>query len=109
VAVFRDDPDVTAIGVVALRCQLLTFPLNALMIYSNMMLQTIRMPLQANLLASARHGLFFIPLIIILPYYLGLFGVEVCQAVSDALSFLLTIPILWQTMKKLRNGNINRS
>ena len=40
-----------------------------------------------------RNGIFFIPLIIILPRMLGLFGVEICQAVCDILAFLLAIPL----------------
>ena len=57
------------------------------------MLQTIRKSVRATVLASARQGLFFIPLIFILPYYLGLQGVEMCQAVSDMFTFVLAIPL----------------
>ena len=42
ISVFRDDPDVIRIGIVALRFQLLTFPTCAFMMMSNMMMQTIR-------------------------------------------------------------------
>lgn len=66
IGVFRDDPKVIAIGVVALRWQLCTFPLNALILASNMLAQTCRKPWRANILAAARQGLFFIPLIFIL-------------------------------------------
>ncbi|MBF1596723.1 MATE family efflux transporter, partial [Prevotella sp.] len=85
IGVFRDDPKVIAIGVVALRWQLCAFPLNSLILASNMLAQTCRKPWRANILAAARQGLFFIPLIFILPSYFGLLGVEMCQAVSDVL------------------------
>lgn len=100
IGVFRDDPKVIAIGVVALRWQLCTFPLNALILASNMLAQTCRKPWRANILAAARQGLFFIPLIFILPSYFGLLGVEMCQAVSDALSFTLTVPIVIYTFRE---------
>ena len=90
IGVFRDDPEVIAIGVVALRWQLCVFPVNALILASNMLAQTCRKPWRANILAAARQGLFFIPLIFILPSYFGLLGVEMCQAVIDVLSFMLT-------------------
>lgn len=93
VAVFRHDPAVVAVGSVALRWQLVTLPLGAVVMYTNMMMQTIRKPWQANILAASRNGLFFIPLIIILPRFLGLQGVEMCQACADFLSFLLAVPI----------------
>ena len=78
IGVFRDDPEVIAIGVVALRWQLCVFPVNALILASNMLAQTCRKPWRANILAAARQGLFFIPLIFILPSYFGLLGVEMC-------------------------------
>ena len=55
------------------------------------------MPWRANFLAAARQGLFFIPLILVLPSWFGLAGVEACQAVSDVLSFAVTIPIIVYT------------
>ena len=98
---FRDDPDVIRIGSVALIWQLCTYPLNAFIMTSNMMTQTCRKPWRANILAAARRGLFFIPLIIILPHYFGLLGVEMCQSVSDVLSFLLCVPVMIYTFHEL--------
>ena len=100
IGVFRDDPQVIAIGVVALRWQLCAFPLNSLILASNMLAQTCRKPWRANILAAARQGLFFIPLIFILPSYFGLLGVEMCQAVSDVLSSMLTVPIVIYTFRE---------
>jgi len=60
----------------------------------NMTLQTSGQAVPANILAAARNGIFFIPLILILPRLLGLFGVEICQAVCDVLAFLLSIPLI---------------
>ncbi|MGN1375120.1 MAG: MATE family efflux transporter [Prevotella sp.] len=101
ISVFRDDPAVIEIGTVALRWQLLTLPLGAVVMYTNMMMQTIRKPWQANILSSARNGLFFIPLIMILPPVFGLLGVQMCQAWADVLSFLLAVPIAASGLKSL--------
>lgn len=103
VALFRKgDPLVIETGSAALRWQLITYPLGAWIILSNMMLQTIRKSVRATILASARQGLFFIPLIFILPYYLGLQGVEMCQAVSDMFTFVLAIPLLGGVLLEMK-------
>ena len=96
VALFRDDAIVIAVGSTALRWHLVAYPLNAYM-----MLQTTRRPLRANLLASARKGLVFIPFILLLPHLFGLMGVAMCQAVCDVVTFLLAIPIMRCTFKEL--------
>ena len=103
VSVFRHDPAVIAVGSVAMRWQLVTLPLGAIVMYTNMMMQTIRKPWQANVLAASRNGLFFIPLIIILPHYFGLLGVEMCQAWADLFSFALAIPIAVNGFKALKD------
>ncbi len=99
---FRHDPHVVAIGAVAFRWQLLTFPLMSTIILTNMLMQTIRKPVSANLVAAARNGLFFIPLIMILPHFFGLSGVEMCQAMSDLCAFSLSVPIAWNAFKQMR-------
>ena len=98
----EDDAEVIAIGAQALRWQLLTLPLGTWVILCNMLLQTIRKPVRAVLLASARQGLFFIPAILLLPYFLGLQGVEMSQAVADFCSFLFALPIAIPVLRSLR-------
>jgi Na+-driven multidrug efflux pump len=93
VDLLRDDPEVVAVGAVALRWQLVALPMAAVVTVCNMTLQTTGQSLSANILAAARNGIFFIPLILILPRVMGLFGVEICQAVCDVLAFLLAIPL----------------
>ena len=76
-----------------------------------MMLQTIRKSVRATLLSSARQGLFFMPLIFILPHFFGLKGVEMCQAVSDLLTFVLAIPLtlgVLLEMKRQEAGMLSR-
>lgn len=95
IAIFRDDPEVIAVGSAALRWQLISLPLCATIMISNMTMQTCRKPWRANLLAVSRRGLFFIPLIAILPAYFGLKGVEMCQAWSDVCAFILTVWVMY--------------
>ena len=102
IALFRDDAIVIAIGSTALRWQLAAYPLNAFIMTGNMMLQTTRRPLRANVLSSARRGLVFIPFIIILPRLFGLMGVAMCQAVCDVVTFLIAIPIVRSAFKEMQ-------
>lgn len=100
--VFRDDPEVIPIGVLALRAQCLVFALNAWTIMCNMMLQTIGMALRASIVAAARQGVFFIPLIFIMPAFMGVLGIQTAQMVADILAFALAVPMGLSVLKILK-------
>lgn len=103
VALFiKDNPDVREIGAVALRMQCVTMPLFAFVIMASMMLQTIGYAGRATLVASARQGLFLIPSVFLLSHFFGLTGLELSQAVSDLLSFVLSVPITLGVLKQFR-------
>ena len=103
ISLFRkDDAQVIAIGARALRLQCLAFPLTEWIVMSNMMLQSIGKALKASILAAARQGLFFIPLILILPRLFGLFGVEMCQTISDICSFILAVPLCCSVLNEMK-------
>ena len=101
VGFFRDDPAVIAVGTVALRSQAVTLPLMATIVLANMMLQSMGKGLKASITSSSRNGIFFIPLILILPRFFGLFGVEITQACADVLSFMLAVPIAASELRKM--------
>lgn len=102
IELFRDDASVVAVGSVALKWQVISFPLVATIVLTNMLMQTIRKPVRANIVAAARSGLFFIPLIFILPHFFGLLGVEMCQAWADICSFLVAVPIAWSAFRDMK-------
>lgn len=97
----KGDPEVTAVGIAALRFSCISFSLSGGVVMSNMFLQSIGMAVRASIVAAARQGLFFLPLIFILPSILGLRGVEMCQMVSDILTFLLAMPLSISVLKKM--------
>lgn len=103
---FRNDPEVIAIGQVALKCQAAALPLLAFTVLTNMMLQSIGKGFKASITASARSGLFFIPLILILPRVFGLLGVEITQAVADVLSIAICIPLAYSELRKMSEERI---
>ncbi|MBO4638389.1 MAG: MATE family efflux transporter [Treponema sp.] len=96
IRVFRNDPEVIAVGTVALRWQAAFLPLHALIVGTNMLMQSTRHIKQATFLSMNRQGVYFIPAILILPRLFGLFGVEISQAVADLLSTFTAIPyMIW--------------
>ncbi len=100
ISIFRDDPPVVAVGTVALRCQACVLPLSGFIVISNMMLQSIGKGVKATITASARNGLCFIPMILILPTIFGLTGVEISQTVADVLSLFITVPLALSEIRK---------
>ena len=101
IRLFRNDPDVIKIGTVTLIAQFAAFVLNANTVLCNMLMQTIGMAFKASVIAMARQGLFFIPLIFILPRIFGLPGVEYCQAVADVCAFIVSVPFSISVLKNL--------
>ncbi len=98
---FRNDPDVVRIGAEALRYQAVSLPLMGVTIICNMMLQSSGKGVKASIAASARSGLFFIPLIIVLPRLFGLKGVMLSQPVADLFAMFLALPLAWSELEKM--------
>lgn len=100
VSLFRsEDAELVRIGSRVLRWQCISFPLIGVSTVTNMMYQTTRKTLVATLLSMGRQGIFFIPTIMILPLFIGFQGVEMTQAVADALTFLLALPFAVKEMR----------
>ena len=104
---FRDDPAVIPIGAAALRWQACVLPLLATSILTNMLLQSIGKGVKASITSSARNGIFFIPLILILPHFFGLTGVEMTQAWADVLTFLLAVPMAYSELRHMKTDPIS--
>jgi len=106
VSLFHTDltkPDVIPIGAFALRMQAIALPFLSWLFMSNMMLQTIKRTGPASFLAMARQGLFFIPAILTLPHFLGLFGIQIAQACADLVAVICAIPIQVKVLKEFKN------
>ena len=96
-----DDPAVLEIGTMALRAQAISMPLIPIGTVSNMTFQSIGKSWKATIMSSMRQGIFFIPLIFILPAIFGLWGVTMTQAASDVLTALACTPFLYSFYKNL--------
>ena len=101
IRLFRDDPAVTAVALPAFHYQCLTMLLQPIIVVANMTFQSVGASGRATFLACCRQGVFFIPLILILPRTHGLFGVEICQPIADVLTFLVSLPFLIAFLQQL--------
>ena len=97
----KTDPLVIEYGSQALRLQARTFPLVGWITIANMMLQTIGKTVKASLLAMSRQFLFFVPVILTLPGFLGILGVQLSQPIADFCSFLLAVPLSISVLREM--------
>lgn len=98
----KNDINVIEIGRLALRLQCLALPIIPISTVCNMTYQTIGKSWTATLLSCTRQGLFFIPLIWILPPQLGLFGLQVSQPAADLLSSIFCLPFGVKFLRDLK-------
>jgi Na+-driven multidrug efflux pump len=97
----RTDAEVVRIGVVALRAMCMVMPLVPMGVVTNMTFQSIGKYGISTLLSLARQGIFFLPLIFVLPKFIGLTGVQITQALSDVLTFVSCLPLVHCLLKDL--------
>ncbi|MBT1163731.1 MATE family efflux transporter [Bifidobacterium felsineum] len=105
VEIFRSDPAVVAVGVAALHFQCLSVALNGVNMMGNMISQTLGKTGIASFLAVCRTGLYLAPVVLILPQFMGVTGVEVAQTVSDVLTFITTVPFMRYILHKFLAQN----
>ena len=98
----RSDPAVISIGAMALRCQCISLVLSCWIINSNMLLQTTGKVVRASLIGVARQGLFLIPLVFLLPNWLGIWGIQIAQPLADVLTFLMAIPTTTHFLREMQ-------
>ena len=95
------DPEVVEIGARALRFQCLTMPILTLGVMCNMTFQSIGKSWTATFLSSLRQGLYFLPLIIVLPKLFGLLGVQATQPIADVFTFATCLPLIIRFFRRL--------
>ena len=108
VALFSEDAAVIAAGTTALRLQCLSFPLTAWFVMCTMLTQTIGQVVPASFLSLARQGLFFIPVVIGLPYLIAyavpgadpLLGVQLAQPLADMATAAVAVPVCVTVMRR---------
>lgn len=108
VGIFRDDPQVIAVGSFALKAQLLALFFQPLSICSNMTFQSVGKNKPATFLSMLRSGLVFIPVILILSNQIGLTGIQIAQTVTDVITFFLSMPFIIYFFRHLPKTDIEQ-
>ena len=117
VSLFSSDDAVIAIGTVALRLQCFSFPLTAWFVMCTMLTQTIGRVVPASFLSLARQGLFFIPLVIGVPYFIAwaipaadpILGVQMAQPLADMMTAAVSVPVCIHVMRNYLAKDENKS
>lgn len=89
---FRDDDAVIAVGTLALQFSVISDIFQPGSVSSNMLFQSIGKAGRATFLSTLRTGVCFIPLILILPYFFGVLGIELAQPIADVLASCIAMP-----------------
>ena len=93
IALFRSgDTEVIRIGGQMLRYMCVPLIVLGYSTFVNQLFQGLGYVTPATILASCRQGIFFIPLVLILPRFMGLTGIELTQSLSDVLTFVVSVP-----------------
>ncbi len=98
--IFTTDSEMIALGSKALRTIVMLFPIVGFQFVGATLFQAVGKALPSLFLSLSRQILILIPLIIILPRYLGLTGIWISFPISDLLTGIITLILLmWQKKK----------
>jgi putative MATE family efflux protein len=100
----EDDVKVIEYGITALRAQCFALVLIPINNTCSTTLQVTGKSWTATLLSCMRQGIFFIPLILILPKYIGIAGVQYSQPIADSITSICAIPFGIQFFKGLKKS-----
>ena len=67
----------------------------------NMLFQSIGESKKALFLSTLQNGLAFIPLIVILPNFLDLTGIQIAQPCATLITCCITLPLVFQFFKEM--------
>ena len=106
VAFAGDDPEMRRIGALCIRLQCIALPIHGWVAVVNMLCAGLGNAGGALLLSTARQGTCFLPILFPLAIYFGAYGIASVQAIADALTLLLAIPMSVYMVKKIKNAQL---
>lgn len=102
IVLFRKDPDVIAVGTLALQLQSLSIPLAAQITMANMFSQTTGYNFRATVVALLRQGICLIPILLVLPRLFGVRGIQAAQPLSDVFAAVIAFFITRSILREMR-------
>ena len=96
------DVEMQAIGALSIRLQCLALPIHAWVAVVNMFCNGLGKAKGALLLATARQGSCFLPIVYPMAWLFKANGVAAVQAVADVLTLCLAIPLIRKVLREVR-------
>lgn len=108
VSVFNDDPTLTDMAVEGMKIFLFALPILGISVVGPNYFQSIGKARISLFLSLLRQVILFIPLLFILPHFMGLKGIWFAMPISDVITALLTLYFLRREMKRLERKQLNQ-
>jgi len=102
-ALFSQDKEVIMTGSYALRIGAIPFITYGFVLVYAMLFLALGKTIEGAIFTFSRQGVFFIPLILLLPRFLGIKGIMYAQPVADILTFVLCLFFSIKINKMLNN------
>ena len=106
VAFAGQDAEMQRIGAFCIFTQCIALPIHAWVAIVNMLCVGLGNAKGAFLLATARQGTCFIPILFPLAWMFGAYGVASVQALADVLTLVLAVPLAISMTKKIKNAQL---
>jgi putative MATE family efflux protein len=106
IGLFSKDSSVIAIGSHALRANSITFILFGFQYIYTTLFLALGKAFKGTILSIARQGIFFIPVILILPGILGLNGIIFTQPIVDVMTTILTVIFAVKVQRKINKQQL---
>lgn len=108
VSVFNNDPTLTEIAVEGMKIFLFALPILGISVVGPNYFQSIGKARISLFLSLLRQVILFIPLLFILPRFMGLKGIWLVMPISDVITALITLYFLRREMKRLDRKQLNQ-
>lgn len=102
VSFFNKDEDLINIAINGLKLYVIMLPISAISITGGNYFLSIGEAKSSMFLSLLRQVIIFIPLLFILPRFLGLNGVWISQAISDGLASIISLVFMYNEFKNLK-------
>ncbi len=106
IRMFTTDRELIDAAVYGLHIVLAVYPLVGFQMVSTNFFLSIGMSRKAIFLSLTRQLIFLIPCLIVLPRFLGTFGVWVSIPIADLTSAVVTALVLWNQFRKFKRMNL---
>ena len=101
------DAELQRLGALCIRLQCIALPIHAWVAVVNMFCAGLGFAGKAFLLATARQGTCFLPILFPMAYFMGELGIVSVQAVADVLTLVLAVPIIRRVLRQVHQAQLN--